>query len=175
MAKWLDQVADVCLLRSGPQDLPYSYALLEICVLAYGLSGLGALLLGFGAQRWFGALILTLIDMGLIAGFSYAMLSHLGQINRWVQTLTALFGVGALLQVASLPLTAWQAQALDEKGDPSLPWLLSQGLAVWSIMVNGHILQQAFSTSRGIGVAYALGYFFLLLVIGELILPPLSP
>ena len=145
---------DICLFRKGPKDVPASAALLKICLLAYGLSGLLVLILSTPAPV---ALLQILLDLVLLSG-----LLHLGLVvrrhpRRFEQTLSALTGTGAFMALLALPLMSW----ILTGSSAELPSLLLLALMVWSIAIIAHILQQTFETSIWVGALYALGYTFL--------------
>lgn len=155
MRALLDLFLDICLLRKGPQHLPPSSILLKLALVAYGLSGLLLLLVSVALPT---ALLLTLLDLGLLAGLTYGVLYGFGYGMRFVRTLAALAGSGTLLQLIALPLSVWlnqEAARHELSGLPSLLWLALLG---WSIAIMTHILHHALSVSRGVALWYALGY-----------------
>lgn len=161
----------ICLLRHGPQDLPTSYPLLKFCLLAYIVSGLLFLLSGIAQISLFQALLLILLDTGVLVGLTYLILNILGHLARLVQTVTALAGVGAILQVIALPLGWWFLQTDEGIPPGALPALLWLMLLVWSVAITGHILRHAFSVSFPFGVLYALGYMLVSWTVAEWVLP----
>ncbi len=148
---------DICLLRKGPQDMPASVALVKMCLLAYGLSGLLVLLISTPAPV---ALLQILLDMVLLSGLLYLGLILRRRPKRFEQTLSALTGTGSLMGLLALPLMFWIVNQ-ESGGDTTLPSLLMLVLMVWSIAIMAHILRYAFETSIWLGALYALGYTFL--------------
>jgi hypothetical protein len=148
---------DICLFRKGPQDAPASTALLKMCLLAYGLTSLLALLIGTPARV---ALLQILLDMVLLSGLLYLALILYRHPRRFEQTLSALTGVGALMSLLALPLIVWIDQKSPED-DVQLPALLLLALMAWSIAIMAHILRCAFTIPIWTGALYALGYTFL--------------
>lgn len=171
MEPLLNQFWNICLLRSGPQDLPASYPLLKFALLAYIVSGLLFLLSGISELGTTQALLLVLIDVVLLVGLSYLILRFLGLLARFTQTLTALAGVGTILQVIALPLGWWFLQAGETAEPNPFPALLWMLLLIWSLAVTGHILRHAFSVSFPFGVMYALGYMLISWTVAEWVLP----
>lgn len=149
---------DICLLRKGPQNVPASLDLLRLSLVAYCGSGLLAVLLDMPQTSFGLALLLTAADVALLTALAYLGLYLLGRLGRFTQTLTALAGVGTLLQLIALPLGLWYQHALASDGAPELPAMLWLLLLAWSIVATGHILRHAFSVSFGLGVLYAIGY-----------------
>lgn len=161
MRTLFDLILDICLLRKGPQDLPASQVLLGLCLAAYGLSSLLGLLVSMQPST---AVFQTLADIVLLTGFAYGILALMNYQARFVQTLTALAGTYTLLNLIALPLIFWLERATTGAAAPMLPSLLLLVLMGWSIAVMAHVLQHALSTSRGMGVLYALGYLVISLV-----------
>lgn len=163
----LNQFWMICLLRSGPQDLPTSYPLLKFALFAYMFSGLLFLLSGVGTLGVYQAVVLVALDTALLAGLTYLVLRVLNYQPRFMQTLTALAGAGAVLQLIALPLGWWFAWAETADASVQLPALLWLVLMVWSLAVTGHILRHALSVSFGIGVLCALGYLLVSWTLAE--------
>jgi hypothetical protein len=147
--------AAICLLRAAPQDLPVSRVLLGITL---GLYLLLAWILAIPAYGSLRAFQVALLDSALLVVFIQLLLFLLQRGGRILQTLTAMAGSGTLLGLVALPLVLWgqpsQAEA-QASGMLLYAWLL---LLVWNLLVAGHILRHALSTSLGIGIGVALLY-----------------
>lgn len=154
----LELFLELCLFRKGPQDLPASWTLLKLTLSANALVGVLGLLTITGLAS---ALVQTAAGLGLLSGVVYAGLWFYNYPNRFLQTLTALAGADALLGVFALPVLFWTQQMAATGGDASLPVLLFWGLLGWSVAVTVHILHHALATSRGLALAYTLGYLIL--------------
>ncbi|MFZ1642793.1 MAG: hypothetical protein WAV07_15445 [Candidatus Contendobacter sp.] len=148
---------DICLFRKGPQDVPAGMALLKLCLLGYGLSGLLALLPSTSAPV---ALLQVLLDLALLAGPLHLALLVRRHPRRFEQTLSALTGTGTLMGLLVLPLMGWIVRQGSE-GDTQLPALLLLGLMAWSVAIMAHILRHALDIPVWVGTLYALGYTFL--------------
>jgi hypothetical protein len=99
-----------------------------------------------------------LLDTALLIVFIQALLYLLSRGTRILQTLTAMAGSGSLLGLVALPLVLWGQPSQAEEQVSGLllyAWLL---LLLWNLLVAGHILRHALSTSLGIGVGVALLY-----------------
>ncbi len=103
-------------------------------------------------SSWLVASAMTLLDSMIMVLFSSLVLVIAGKTGRYVQTLTALAGTGALLGMVGLPLVTLATNA-SQSGGPAgvlvIGWLL---LLIWSITVQAHIFRHALSTSFGIGL-----------------------
>ena len=156
-----DLFLDICLFRKGPQDVPAGMALLKLCLLSYGLSGLVVLLLNTPAPV---AILQILLDLVLLAGLLRLALLARRHPQRFEQTLSALTGTGTLIGLLALPVMIWIVrQGAD--GDIQLPSLLLLGLMAWSIAVMAHILRHALDVPIWAGALGALGYTFLSLML----------
>lgn len=147
--------AAICLLRAAPQDLPASRTLLG---LPLGLYVLFAWLLAIPAYGQPRAVWVALLDSALLIAFIQILLHVLGRGARVPQTLTAMAGCGSLLGLLALPLVLWGQPSQAEEpvsGVLLYGWLL---LLVWNLVVSGHILRHALSTSLGTGTGVALLY-----------------
>lgn len=157
---------DICLFRKGPQDVPASTTLLWLCLTGYGLSGLAVLLAGLEPAQ---ALLEAVVEIILLAGLCYGLLSLTNHRARFVQTLTALAGTGALLTVVAFPLVIWIGQESARHEQGILSTLLFFGLVGWSLAVTAHVLRHALSVSRILGMLYATGYFVISIVMRGLL------
>lgn len=157
MSRLISLWFDICLLRAGPQDLPVSQVLLWLSAAAYVLV---SFLLSIGAYPAGEALLVALLDFGLLVVFAALVLYLRGKTERLNQTLTALAGTGALLGLIALPLvqSLFAGQSAGEvPGFVILLWLLLYG---WSLLVVGHIVRHAlaipFPFALGVAVLYTL-------------------
>ncbi len=157
MRALFDLFLDICLLRRGPQDVPAGMALLKLCLLGYGLSGLVLLLLSTPAPV---AILQILLDLVLLAGLLHLALLARRHSRRFEQTLSALTGTGTLMGLLTLPVMLWIVRQGPD-GDTQLPSLLLLALMAWSIAVMAHILRHALDVPIWAGALGALGYTFL--------------
>lgn len=171
MGALFDLFFDICLLRKGPQHVPDAEILLRLCAVANVVLAVPALAFGTAQMALPVAFGLALLDLALTAGFVYVLLAQRRLLNRFRQTVTALFGVGVLYALASLPLEFWFSAALGQPGAAELPMLLSIALLLWGLTVNGHVLAEALSVSRAIGVCYAFAFFVVARMLIWLLLP----
>jgi hypothetical protein len=146
---------DICLFRRGPQDVPHSTALLTLC-LAANLALAGGLALLWPDEKT--ALPAAVLDALASATFIYGVVTWKNVANRFLQTFTAMTGVGLLLSVVQLPIVGW-LKAL-EKGDPNLmmPGVLWLVLVGWATLINGNILRHALGVSWFVGALLVFCY-----------------
>lgn len=153
MNQLLQRFIEICFFKAGPQDIPSSNLLLMMALLSYGLIGLG---LSLNQATFETAIMMVLVDILLLALMSYLLLWMRLLANRYIQTLTALAGTGALLALTAWPLLVWQQQA-----SPSVASLLLWLWFFWNLMVFGHIIRHALATRLAMGMVMALLYMYL--------------
>jgi len=148
LLSWLEQ----CLLSRAPQADPASVTTLSWALLAYATIDL---LQARTGSDWQTSLGMTALDMLIMVLFSWAVLRLAKKSVRYLQTLTALAGTGAVLGLVGLPLIQQAAQAHPDEGPAGtlvLGWLV---LLVWSILIQAHIYRHALSTRYGAGLLVA--------------------
>lgn len=160
--------ADICLLRAAPQDLPASRVLLGLSLGAYLLLAwlLAVPVYGTGRAVW-----LAVLDTTLLVAFVMLLLNLLRHPARVLQTLTALAGSGCLLGLIALPLVygGQPEQAGEQVGGLLLyAWMI---LLIWNLLVAGHILRHALSTSLGVGIGLSLLYAMLSMQLIDWLIP----
>lgn len=146
---------DICRLRRGPQDVPYSDALMALALAVYLLSGFFVLVI---EQSAFAAAAQTGVDTAVLGVVAWGLLRLRGYPQRFTQAFTALTGTGALIQLASL-LPSWLFLVSGHQGHVAA--LLLVALLVWNIAVLAHIMRHALSTRLAVGVLSALTYTYL--------------
>jgi hypothetical protein len=153
LQRWLISWLEQCFMRRAPQDDAASPAMLQVAVVAY----LGVdLLQALPGADWTVAVGMGLVDTLFMVLFCWLLLRVTNRPARFVQTLTALAGTGAVLGVAGLPMI-WQAGRAPAGDTPGamlvLGWLL---LLVWSVAVKAHIFRHALSSPYAAGVLVAI-------------------
>ncbi len=137
-------------LQQAPQDLPASPLLLALTVAANVAVGT------LGGSRYFGsiwqALLANLTDVTVVAAMVWLLLSVNNRLPRLMQTVTALYGVGALYDAIIVVV-----QGLTLGADGVGAGLLILLLLVWVHVAMGHILRHALDQSFPAGIALAVG------------------
>ncbi len=155
---------DLCLLKRGPQDLPHRPALaLAILVAALVVEAYTASILGSAA----------LLPGSMLMSAAFALAATWGILRvrqmdaRYWQTLLALVATGLMFSLLALPLMI-ALGPLDPDNLPPLTPVIGWGivlLAVWRLVVSGHIWRHALDVPLPIGVLVALGTFMAELVL----------
>lgn len=155
---------DIALHRKGPQDVPTGGAVLALALLAY--LAVGAAVLWPSADSLRALLGQLVVDLVLMVSVFGGLLALRGRSARVRQTLTALFGTGALLSALALPFVWLIAQTLADGAPPpgAEPAALLGTVALFmllfaSLLVTGHILRHALEWSYAAGVLTAVAYF----------------
>ncbi len=149
---------DLLLLRQGPQDIPYSRALVFILIFLHIFTGW--FLLGI-SQTLFQALYSAITSTVIAVAFVQIMLITHRKDTRLYQTLSALIGAEILLGMFSIPLT-WLYQL--RISDALVIGVLSLIIIGWNGMVAGHIFTLALDNKRALGFSYAAFYLFIAII-----------
>jgi len=156
MGQLLTLLWDICRLRRGPQDLPYSPQLLGIaCALHLFSQQVIVRVLGV-EQETLGAGVLSLVfNLGVL----YLLLNLRDKRSRFVQTALAIICCAMIFSILLVPIvlmfgTPPQSQA--QVTPLHLPLAMAALLiVVWKLIVDGHILRHSLDVPliSGIGIA----------------------
>ena len=152
-------VIDLCLLRRGPEDMPYSTALLGLLI------GVGVLLdVATGALLGETSDVLprSLVSTGLVLALCWTALALRGLGNRYLQTASALLACSIVFSLLILPF-AWLSGPAPSPPAQLTPTQVLLGWAmlaivVWNLVVNAHILRRALDAPFVLGFALALAW-----------------
>lgn len=154
---------ELCLLRRAPQDLPASDALFRLVLLADIAAGV--LVGATGGVHPLVSFAQSVLEISLSLALLYGGLRLAGRPARFNQSANALLGTGALIGILALPAVALSGLAGDAA---ALGTLLLLGVLCWSILVTAHIVRHTFALSLGQGIAIAVAYQVLAIVIMDL-------
>ena len=160
---------DICALKAAPQDLPSSTFLLGLCLVAYFITGVVVATLQWALPQ---AVLAAFLDTALIIALSRVLLWARMLSGRFVQTLPAMAGSGAVMTLIALPIVLWQSiVGATDANMPTLPsWLLMIWM-IWNVVVVGHILRHALSTVLPLGMGLAAVYAFMTFQLMRIFLP----
>ena len=97
-------------------------------------------------------LLLSGCQIILFSGMIWLALNFKRKSERWVQTLTGIFGATTVLQLLTLPLFGWQESLVSPDTGQlvvTLPLIIVAAIAIWSLTVMASILRQALEIRIG--------------------------
>lgn len=146
MFSLIQPFVNLLLFRAGPQDMPASESVLKIALISCFVTDV------LGAMSTLGlslSMILSAGQIGLLAVFVFLLLKLNDKTDRWLQTLSAIFGALALINIASLPFI--QNLSLVEDGKLIVtPKLMLVGvLQLWFFITMARILKDAIEIRMG--------------------------
>ena len=152
--RFLQNFLDIALWRKGPQDLPASALLATLVLFAY-------LATGFMRMRLYQldlheSLVFISIDALMLGSWLWLVLAFFGRRQRFVQTLTALLGVGLLVLLFDVTFRLGQL-ALGLSDSLSLNWLMLR--VPLTALVLGRIFMLALDRGLLTGIALTLAIF----------------
>ena len=162
---------EICLLRKGPQDLPKSTELLVLSLFMYTLIDV---LLTVQSRPLVDALMVSFVDVGFLLLVTFLILKQHKHLERWHQTMTALFGTGVVLGIFIFPLVFGGVQNQYEEWLQQIIVLLFLIMVIWNVAVLAHIVRHAISTSAGIGVMIAILYVWMSSLLVTMLFPEIS-
>jgi hypothetical protein len=168
---------DMCRLRRGPQDLPYSPNLL----LALIVVGTGLDLFAGAAQGDSGSSALgrSLLSNVIVLGLCWIVLTIRNLRARYVQTATALMACGLLFSLIQTPLTLLAGPAPSASapltGLQGLVSWIALTLFVWEIGVDAHIMRHAMESSFTFALLLVVSWVIVYWALAGAVFPPPAP
>ncbi|MDH5484355.1 MAG: hypothetical protein OEY43_03885 [Gammaproteobacteria bacterium] len=170
MSELFKRFSNICLLSGGPQDLPCSYFLFRVLLIAYLLSSMA----GWSTELEIAqALLAAMVDGFIVLVYVYAVLQGFTKSARFLQTASAILAVGILFQLLELPLLFF----LVDQGQHAVPMevsLLLLALYSWNLAIYAHILRQALETTTLVSFVLTICYVFIAMTTYQLIFPDLG-
>jgi hypothetical protein len=164
-------VRDMCQLRRGPEELPYSKRLFGVLLVA-------SVAIDVASGRLLGGhdeLERSLVSTALVLALCWIALAMRQLGNRYVQTATALVACGIVFSLLVLPFALLvgdvSAAASLTPLQTLLVWAMF-GVFVWSVLVEAHILRRALDAPFGLGVALALAWTIADWALGRVLFDP---
>ncbi len=153
MTAFIQPFINLLLFRAGPQDMPASQQVLKFVLMASIVTGaLGSIgTLGLPA-----ATLISVSQIALYGVFVYLMLKMFRKPERWLQTIIAIYGATALMNLACLPFL--QNLSLFSEGQLVITekLLIVGVLQLWLLIVTARILKEAAEISMGRAVLLTL-------------------
>ena len=152
----------IMLRKSSPEELPGSNFLLVITFVLFLLSQIPV---GIRLYESLGEVFqLLLLDVVLLSVWLRIIVQLSGTLNRFKQSLIALFGTGGLFNLIIGPfLFAYapylkELSSLDEVQIPAWITLIVFIVTIWSVLVMAHIFSRAISKTPSVGLGLTLVY-----------------
>jgi hypothetical protein len=151
-------VRDLCQLRRGPEDMPYSPARFALLVVASVVLDVASGAVFDGED----VLARSLVSTALVLALAWVALAVRGLGNRYVQTASALVACGIVFSLLVLPL-GWLAHPMPATaaGLSPLQVLIGWGvlaLVVWNLVVFAHILRRAIEASFALAFSIVVAW-----------------
>jgi hypothetical protein len=158
-------ILDIALRRQSPANLPASLLLLALASGAAALTEVLGALLPPPPNGQIPLRILLVVGMPL--AFAWVILALARRRARFLQTATALLGVGALADLILYPLDSLIGVIGMDKW-ASLPiGVISTAVLIGYLLACAHIWRSALDSGFPLGAAISLGYFVLSNSIGH--------
>lgn len=170
MAELFRRFFRICLLAGGPQDLPYSHALLRLSVLFYLLSGIASML---SATTLDMALLAMLADLAVLLLFGWLCLKAFGKAARFVQMTSALAMTGAAFQLLAWPMLVYLEGLPADSPSISISLLLLL-ITGWNLAVYTHIFRESFNVRMLAAFVLTLCYAVISVSVRQLLFPELG-
>jgi hypothetical protein len=159
---------DIALWRRGPQDLPASTTLAWLVVaLFYAFtSAMQVGLMGWDVRS---AMLLVVLDLALQAAWLWGLLVFYAKRPRFLQSITAFLGVGALITVLDIVVSGVMTQLGVTSGSPTNPWPFLHLALV--LLLLGRVLQQALERSLFLSMSLTLVIMLTVSIIAKGLVP----
>lgn len=163
----------ICQFKERPDNVPKSDTLLLITAIAAIIS---AAITTTERESAFQILSFAIGQVILYGASIWVVLKLKGFVERWHQTITAMYGATTILQLVAWPFVAWHARIIPdaEAVQVAITWPLMAvaAIAVWSLAVMANILKQAMEIRIGASVLIVLGcQMAVMLVLVSLLAP----
>ena len=113
-------------------------------------------------------LVFVVLDPVLLAAGVYLLLKLFGKTDRFLQTITAVLGTGAVLGLAMFLPVQWLLTLSGVPAESTAAGLIALGMVVVFALVTGRIVKLATDSNLITGVALSLTYFLLINLLLEL-------
>lgn len=172
MLRLLSAFVDIAFHRRGPDTLPASTFLLGLALGAH----LFVAAVTFKLAKSLPLMVVAAFAINTVLGvlLTWALLRAFERERRFKQTITALFGINALMNALTLPILLW-ARSLEQSGsDTLMAEVLFTIVLIWGIDVTGFIFGRAIERPYFLGFAFSLGFWLLLEALNASMFPPVA-
>lgn len=164
----------ICQLRRGPEDVPYSLQLLGLVSLLDFALGVGGQLLAI-PERVRIAVLLTVLALAMDALVLWSLLHFKHLQSRWVQGLTTIYGVDLLMGLLAMPFTLLSLVVNPESAVIGLVVVAQMLLTGWNIGLRGFVFHRALNMGLLQGNMLSLALFLLYVFVSVQLFPELMP
>ena len=162
------KILALMVLKSAPQDLPFSPKFTVQLAVAYVLSGIVVLRTTFNPDDMLSGVLLGFIVQYV---FTYFVLKALKKSARFLQTFCAMLAVGLLFNVLSWPVFAVLADESISDALKSLMPLAFLLIISWEVLVKAHIFRHALEMKMFGALILSFSLFFISVVLSQLFFP----
>jgi hypothetical protein len=160
---------DIALWRRTPAQLPASLLLLALVAGAAALLEIGSAFLPPASTDHM--VTRLLLSVALPPAFAWTVLAVTGRRPRFLQTSSALLGVGVLAEIVLYPLGSLiHVIGSDRLASVPLGVLMLIGL-IWYVLACTNIWRSALDSGVALGVAVSVGYLMLSILLEQRLLP----
>jgi len=164
----------ICVLRKGPQDLPYSFIFFWFALLINAGIAWGQ----FSLQQEVGLALTE--TMGLVAVsllYVYALLYWMNGLDRYIQTISAMMMAGAMVILMVWPLVHVFLYVMQNHDQGSFVFLWANLSVlvlvivanIWTLLISAHIFRHSLNQNFFIGLLVALGLIALHVLVYNLL------
>jgi len=164
----LQKLLALMILKSAPQDLPYSPQFAVQMALVYFFTGLVVLQSTLSPDDMLGGLLLGLFVQVV---FTYLVLRALNRSARFVQTISAMLVVSILFNLLSWPVFIVVADATATEGLKATMSLMFLLIISWEVLVKAHIYRHALEMKMLSALALSFSLFFISVTLSQLLFP----
>ncbi len=164
----LQKLVSLLFLKSAPQDLSYSSRLTLQLLAAYVFSAFIVLQSTLNPDEMLAGIVLGVFVQSV---FTYLVLQALGRGSRFLQTFSAILGVGILFNLLSWPVFSVLSDvSINEtvKSSMSFAFLM---LISWEVLVKAYIFKHALEMKMFSALALSFSLFFISLALSQLFFP----
>jgi hypothetical protein len=164
----LQKLLALMILKSAPQDLPYSPQFAVQMAIVYIFSGLVVLQSTLSPDDMLAGLLLGLF-VQLV--FTYLVLRALNRSARFVQTISAMLAVSILFNLLSWPVFIVVADAAATEGLKATMSLMFLLIISWEVLVKAYIFRHALEMKMLSALALSFSLFFISVTLSQLLFP----
>jgi hypothetical protein len=164
----LQKILALLILKSAPQDLPYSPQLSVQLAVVYILSGIVVLQTTVAPDDILAGILLGLLVQVL---FTYLVLRALNKRARFVQTISAMLGAGILFNLLSWPVFAFFSDDAPNENLQATMSLVFLLVISWEVLVKAHIFKHALDMKMFGALALSFSLFFISVALSQLLFP----